>query len=147
MAVATQEVFAHTDALVEIWDAGAATPANTLLVKGGRAGVTLTNTAGIATKRTKAVGPYDLSAPAFPGVGNDLATAVGTRATGVAVDGTWEFEGVAGATLATAQTADVYVTGAGALTLTAGTNTKVGVVNYPATYVKVAGTLPVKIGA
>lgn len=149
MAVATQEVFYHTDALAEPWDLGAATPKFTLVKQAdsARYGVSLTNTPGITAKRTKALGPYEISAPTFAGVGNDEATAVGTYVAGVAVDGTWEFESITGADLTTAQGVVVYATSAGALTLTASGNTRVGVVNYPATYAKVAGTLPVKIGA
>lgn len=146
MVTATQEVFAHTDAQVEIWDLGAATPALTLVSKNGRYGVSLTNTADIATKRTKAIGPYEFSAPTFAGVGNEDATAIGDHATGVATDGTWEFEGITGVTASTAQSTPVYATGAGALTTTAGSNTKVGEVNFPATYTKATGVAPVKIG-
>jgi hypothetical protein len=148
MAVATQEVFSHThlDGEVETWNIGAATPKFTLVQQGGRFGVTLTNTPGITTKRTKAIGPYEISAPTFAGVGNDEATAIGTTATGVSTHGTWEFTGITGATTATVQGTAVYITGAGALTLTATSNTKVGSVNYPATYAKAAGKLPVKIG-
>jgi hypothetical protein len=146
MAVATQEVFYHTDALVETWDLGAATPALTLVSKNGRFGVSLTNTAGITTKRTKTLGPYEISAPTFAGVGNEQATAIGDHAAGVAVDGTWEFEGITGVTTSTTQSTPVYVTGAGALTLTATGSTKVGEINFPATYAKAAGVAPVKIG-
>ena len=41
---------------------------------------------------------------------------------------------------------NVYITAGNALTLTAGGNTIYGVVDYPKDYIKVAGTLPVKIG-
>jgi|SRR5690606_9108248 len=154
MAVATQEVFYHTDALVETWDLGAATPALTLVKQAGSAryGVSLTNTAGIATERTKTLGPYEISAPTFAGVGNDEADAIGTYAAGVAVDGTWEFadivsSGTTPVPTSTAQGTVVYVTSAGELTLESAGNDRIGVVNYPATYPKAAGTLPVQIGA
>lgn len=64
----------------------------------------------------------------------------------VAFDGTWEFE-VTGATTATAQDSAVYITGAGALTTTVGSNTLFGYVDYPVGYFKAAGRLPVRIGA
>src|SRR5690606_35952975 len=128
------------------WDLGAATPALTLVSKNGRYGISLTNTAGIATTRTKQVGPYEFSAPTFAGVGNEDATAVGEHAAGVAVDGTWEFEGIAGVTASTAQSTPVYVDGDGDLTTTAASNTKVGEINFPATYTKATGVAPVKIG-
>ena len=147
MAVATQEVFYHTDALVETWDLGAATPALTLVESEGRYGVSLTNTAGITTKVTQTIAEFTISGPTRAGVGNDKADAVGDHAAGVAVDGTWEFEGITGATASTTQGAPVYITSAGALTMTDSGNTLIGYVNYPATYVKAAGTLPVKIGA
>ena len=148
MAIATQEVFAHTDALVEIWDAGAATPARTLLVKNGRPGVALTNTSDITGNvGSKTYGNVTVTVAKQGGVGNGKATAVdATQAVGVAVDGTWEFESITGVTTSTAQSTPIYVTGAGALTTTASGNTKVGEVNYPGTYTKAAGVAPVKIG-
>ncbi|UOE45982.1 hypothetical protein [Agromyces larvae] len=154
--IATQEVFAHTDALVETWGIGAATRQNTLVKQAGsnRFGVTLTDTIGVARPDLDKTlyGDVKITGVTQPGVGNDKATAVGTYATGVATDGTWEFEsivstGTTPAPTTTAQGAVVYATGAGALTLEAASNTRVGVVNYPATYAKVAGTLPVKVGA
>ena len=64
----------------------------------------------------------------------------------VAFDGTWEFA-VTGATTGTAQDSAVYITGAGALTTTVGSNTLFGYVDYPKDYHKAAGRLPVRIGA
>lgn len=64
----------------------------------------------------------------------------------VAFDGTWEFE-VTGAAVSTAQDVAVYITGAGALTLTQGSNTLYGHTDYPESYLKVAGRAPVRIGA
>lgn len=153
MAVATQEVFAHTDALVQIWDIGAAAPARTLLIKSGVVGVTLTNTSDLSSEDEITVGPYTVSRKKPGGVGNDKATAIdATQAAGVAIDGTWEFEDVlnadennpSGADIA--QSAVVYVTSGGAVSLKSAGNTRIGVVNYPATYEKAAGVLPVAIG-
>lgn len=64
----------------------------------------------------------------------------------VAFNGTWEFA-VAGATTSTANGVAVYLTSAGALTLTEGTNTLYGRTDYPRDYAKVAGRAPVRIGA
>lgn len=64
----------------------------------------------------------------------------------VAFDGTWEFD-VTGAATSTAQDVAVYITSAGALTLTEGSNTAFGFTDYPQDYVKVAGRAPVRIGA
>ena len=64
----------------------------------------------------------------------------------VAFDGTWEFD-VTGAATSTAQDVAVYITGAGGLTLTEGSNTLFGYTDYPESYLKVAGRAPVRIGA
>ena len=147
MAVATNSVFSHTDALVQTWDLGAATPKGTLVVKNDIIGVTLTNTVGITDTKVTQVGPYSIVEPTEAGVGNDKATAVGQYAAGVALDGTWEFADITGGTLNTAQGTPVFATSAGALTLTATDNTRVGVVNFPASYHRTAAkTLPVAIG-
>lgn len=63
----------------------------------------------------------------------------------LAFDGTFEFE-VTGATTATEQGAVVYLTSAGALTTTEGSNTRYGTVDYPMDYHKAAGRLPVRVG-
>lgn len=152
MAVATQELFRHTDMKAEVWDAGVATPKRTVLNKGGRYGVTLTNTVGVTPAESKAVGPYTVSRPQVAGYSNDEATSVGEFATGVATDGTWVFEGVVstGTTptpTTTPQTTPVFITAAGALTLIATGNTRFGTVNYSASFEKAPGVLPVQIGA
>lgn len=153
MAVATQEVFSHTGSQVEIWDIGAAAPARTLVKRGSRFGVTLTNTSDLSTEDEIEIGPYTVSRVKPGGVGNDKATAIdATQAAPVAVDGTWEFEGIVStgttpAPTSTPQGTIVYAKNSGGdLTLESDSATKVGEVNYPATYEKVAGTLPIKIG-
>lgn len=148
MAIATQEVFAHTDSLVEIWDAGAETPARTLIMKNGRPGVALTNTSDITGNvASKTFGRVTVALAKQGGVGNSKASAVdATQAVPVAVDGTWEFESITGVTTSTAQSTPIYVTSGGVLTNSSSGNTKVGEVNYPATYTKAAGVAPVKIG-
>jgi len=74
------------------------------------------------------------------GVGNASGSA------SFAFDGTYEFA-VTGATTSTANGVEVYITTAGALTLTASTNTHYGWTDYPRDYEKVAGRAPVRIGA
>lgn len=64
----------------------------------------------------------------------------------LAFDGTWEFE-VTGATATTAQGTEVYITAAGALTLTAGSNTAYGYVDWSTDYDRTRGLTPVRIGA
>ena len=150
-AVATQEIFshAHLDGESEIWDVPAGTVQRTLVKDGARFGVTLTRAPGgaAAYDEIDLNGVLKISQKKQPGVSNEKATAVGAYPVGVTTHGTWEFEGVAGATASTVQGAPVYVTSEGALTTTSSGNTQVGVVNYPGTYEKAAGVLPVKIGA
>lgn len=78
-----------------------------------------------------------------PGHADDEAT--------LAYDGTWEFDVVSsGATPAPTSTLNgvqVYITGAGALTLSSSGNTAYGRVDYPTDYFKRAGKLPVRIGS
>lgn len=64
----------------------------------------------------------------------------------LAFDGTWEFE-VAGATAASAQGTKVYITTAGDLTTTAGSNTAYGYVDWSTDYDRTRGLTPVRIGA
>lgn len=151
MAVATASVFTHTDALVKTWDFTDPTPKYTLVVRNGVVGVTLTNTPGITARKVTEIGPYEVSEPTEAGVGNDKATSIGARVAGVAIDGTFTFRDVvsSGTTpvpTSTPQGTPVFVTSAGALTLAASGNTRVGVVNYSATYQKAAGKLPIAIG-
>lgn len=147
MVVAIQEVFAHTDALVEIWDMGAESPAFTLIAKNGRYGVSLTPTSDITGTDDIVWGPFTLSRAKQGGVGNDLATAIdATQAAGVATDGTWEFDTITGVTTSTAQSTPIYITAGGVLTTSASGNTLIGETNYPATYTKAAGVAPIKIG-
>lgn len=151
MAIAIGSVFSHTDALVKTWKFAAATPKYTLAVQNGIVGVSLTSTTGLSGTNDTVIGPYTISEPKGFGVGNDKATAVGQFAAGVALDGTFAFGDIVstGATpvpTSTEQGTPVFLTSAGALTLVATSNTRVGVVNYPATYNKVAGKLPIAIG-
>ncbi|MEV5068864.1 hypothetical protein MRBLMI12_000420 [Microbacterium sp. LMI12-1-1.1] len=148
-AVATQAVFSHTDAIVEIWDVPAGTEKHSLIKQASsdRYGVTLTRAPGGTAIDEIELGPYAVRRPKPAGVGGDAAEAIGEFASGVALDGTWEFPSVAGATLATEQGTPVYIEADGDLTITQDTNVQVGTVNYTATYAKAAGKLPVKIGA
>lgn len=64
----------------------------------------------------------------------------------LAFDGTFLFE-VAGATAGdTANGTVVYITSGGALTLTAGGNTRYGTVDRPVGWHNIAGHLPVRVG-
>jgi hypothetical protein len=101
---------------------------------------------GDATKSFTTPQGYTLSGVESGGVGNATDSAT------VAFDGTYEFDGVVstGTTpvpTTTAQSTAVYITSAGALTLVATDNDLFGHVDYPPDYHKVAGTLPIRIGA
>ncbi len=152
--VATQAVFTHDDTKTEVWAVASATAARSLVKQAGsgRYGVTLTRAPGGSAVDELEIGPFKITRPKAVGVGNDEATAVGTFAAGVATDGTWEFEGIVstGSTpvpTTTEQGVVVYAEADGDLTLVSTDNFRVGVVNYPATYTKSAGTLPIQIGA
>lgn len=116
-------------------------PAGTLsgapLLLNTRPAVAITSR-GDATQ-SQTIGDVTVSRPAG-GVGNLPNSAT------VAFDGTWEFA-VTGATTSTGQDVAVYITGAGALTLTATSNTLFGYTDYPRDYFKQAGIAPVRIGA
>ena len=151
MSVATNEVFSHTDALAEIWDAGEATPARTLLHQKDRFAVTLTDTVGVTKPARTIYGDVRITGVTQPGVGNDKAEAIGEFAVGVATDGTWEFAGVTGADANTEQNTPVYAdptTLALSVTSDGTDDVRVGVVNYPASYnrAKTPTRLPIKIG-
>lgn len=74
------------------------------------------------------------------GVGNAAGSAA------FAFDGSFDFA-VTGATTSTKSGVEVYITTAGGLTLTEGTNTAYGFTDYPNDYNKVAGRAVVRIGA
>ena len=115
------------------------------LLIGTKPAVALTSRADATASFTTPQG-YTLSGVPSGGVGNATDSAT------VAFDGTYEFDGVVstGTTAvptSTAQDTAVYITSAGALTLVATDNTLFGYVDYPPDYHKVAGTLPIRIGA
>ena len=109
----------------------------------GLPAVTVTGS-GDYTKSETIAGVGTLSG--IPAGGQGL---VGKEVT-LAFDGTWEFDAdVFGGTLPTnpAQGAKVYITSGGDLTMTAGSNTEFGYIDYPKDYDKTRGFLPVRIGA
>ena len=149
MTIATQEVFFHTSAKTVTLGFGAATPARTVVRYGAGVAVTLTDTEGVTKPAHTLFGDVKITGITRPGVGGDKVTSTGKDFNaGAATDGTWEVP-VTGALLTTPQGATVYYDASDdALTLTSDTDTVIaGYVNYPGTYKKVAGILPVKIGA
>jgi hypothetical protein len=136
--MATNLVYRYSSDKTRVWDLGADTASGVPVVSASKEpGVTLTATGNHV--KSQVIGGLTISGIPAGGVGLD-----GNEAT-VATDGTWEFD-VASAPTSTPNNTLVYITGAGALTLTVGSNSKYGVVDYPKDYVKVANVLPVKIG-
>lgn len=113
------------------------------VVIGSRPAVSIT-ASGNATKTEASNLPAGITSITYQngGVGNSASPASAT----FAFDGTFEFA-VTGATTSTASEVAVYITTAGALTLTEGTNVLFGYTDYPEGYRKEAGRAPVKIGA
>lgn len=109
------------------------------LLVGSRPAVALTDRGDATTTATIPGSTISVTGLASGGVG------LADNEASLAFNGTFEFP-VTGATTATAQDAVVYITGAGALTMTAGSNTRYGTVDYPVGYFKAAGRLPVRIG-
>lgn len=66
----------------------------------------------------------------------------------LAFSGTWEFpaSSITGVTAASAQGTKIFITSAGQLTGTEGTNVRFGSVDFPVDYDKTRGFVPVKIG-
>lgn len=138
--MATNAVFPYSETGTELWTLAATTAPGTPVVGGAggaQPGVTLTGTGDYTVSQV--VGPYTVSG--IPRGAQGLAAKEAT----IATDGTWDFP-VAGGDLTTAQNTLVYIKTDNTLTTTVGTNKVFGKVNYPKDYVKVAGTLPVKIG-
>jgi len=144
--MALNTVFASTDSRREIWTVAAEVASGTPLINNGVAGVALTASGG--STKSVTVGPYTVDGIPNGGVG------LAALEVSVATDGTFVFTGVkatdgtAAAPTTTAQETPVYITSGGVLSLQSTGNTLYGRVNYPHQnkYVKVAGSLPVKIG-
>lgn len=114
---------------------------NVPVMFGTRSAVSLTADGAATVTRTTDL-PLPLTSITYEngGVGNADAHAT------FAFDGTWEFAVTGGLTTTKSDTA-VYITNAGALTLTSTNNTLYGYVDLPVGYSITAGTLPVRIGA
>ena len=91
----------------------------------------------------------------IPGVGTLSGVAAGGvglagKEVSVAFSGTWEFPVSDITGLASVAAANdggaIYITSANALTTTAGTNLKFGVVDFPKDYDKSRGLVPIRIG-
>lgn len=136
-------VYRNIDSKNRVRDLGKTlAPGKPVLDEAGLPAVTVTASADYQI--TETFGPYTIS-----GISRGGASLKEQEVT-LAYDGTWEFpEGdIAGLTAANAQNdAKVYITTAGALTSTVGTNTLFGRVDYPHDYDRTRGLIPVQIGA
>jgi len=137
--MANNVVFAHTEGLTEFWTLAATTGSGVPVVSiNDQPAITLTGTGDFV--KSEALGPYTISGIPAGGVG------LAAKEASIATDGTWTVA-VAGGLVATPQNTLVYfIKATGLLTLTVGTNVLFGKVNYPKGGIRVAGSLPVKIG-
>lgn len=114
-----------------------------LFPEGGAVSTTASgnSTVTVTANGTSSNLPKPLTAYTFTngGVGNQSGSA------SFAFDGTWNFP-VTGALTTTNSGVEVFITAAGGLTLTVGSNTHYGWTDYPRSYNKVAGFAPVRIG-
>lgn len=108
-----------------------------VLSKAGLPAITLTGSADYTTSETI----FEFTVSGIPAGGVGLR---GQEVT-LAFDGTWEGE-ITGASATTAQGTKVYLTAAGALTTTAGSNTEFGYVDWPTDYNRTRGVVPFRIG-
>lgn len=119
-------------------------PGKPVVSLGGLPAVTVTGS-GDYTKSEVIPGVGTLSGIAAGGVGLE------GKEVSLAFDGTWEFDKAEfGGTLPSANIAQgdkVYITSAGVLTTTEGSNTLFGYFDYPKEYDKTRGFLPIRIGA
>lgn len=144
-AVSTGAVYSSTDNLRRPWVNPTTISAGTAVISASdQPGIAITGT-GDSAKAPLVLGPYTITPAAGTGggVGNE------GKEFSAAVDGTWEFPVTGGLTTTPNNTLVYAVVSSGditSLTLTVGSNKKYGVVDYPKDYVKVNGTLPVKIG-
>lgn len=132
-------VYRNTDSKNRVEDLGATLAPGTPVV----------STADLPAVTVTGSGDYTVSEPGFggttiSGIARGGVGLVGQEVT-LAFDGTWEFP-VTGATATTAQGTAVYLTSGGTLTTTAGSNTAYGYVDWPPTYDRTRGVVPVRIG-
>lgn len=112
------------------------------VVIGDRPAVSITASGGATKTDTSIGGGVTSLTYENGGVGNAASPDHAT----FAFDGTFEFA-VTGAATSTKDDVKVYITTAGALTLTVGSNIHYGYTDYPVGYRKESGRAPVKIGA
>lgn len=139
--MALNKIFQSTQSKHRARTVPSGTVAGTPLLSGSRPAVALTDR-GDATRTQTDNLPAGLTSISWESGGVGLKDDQAT----LAFDGTFEFA-VTGATTSTGQDVPVYITSAGALTLTATSNTLYGATDYPEGFKKIAGRAPVRIGA
>lgn len=131
-------VYRNTDSKNRVEDLGATiAPGTPVISTAGLPAVAVTGSADYVV--SEEVFQYTVSGIPAGGVGLE-----GQQVT-LAFDGTWEFP-VTGGSATTAQGTAVYRTSAGALTTTEGSNVAYGYVDWPPTYDRTRGVVPVRIG-
>lgn len=138
--MATNLVFRNTDSQNRVEDLG----------KTLAPGVPVFNKAGLACNTVTGSADYTVSDTQFGMTLSGIPRGgVGLRGQEVTLadDGTWEYP-VEGGTATTAQGTKVYhIAASDTLTLTAGSNTEFGYIDWPTDYDRTRGVLPVRIGA
>lgn len=135
--MALNGVFASDPAKHRVWAVGTdVAPGTPVVSVSNEPGVTLTGSGDYTI--TQDLGGIQVTYPTYAG------GRAANEAT-VATDGTWEFA-VTGGSSTTPNNTAVFRTSGGSITLTVGTNTPYGVVDYPTDYTVVGNVLPIKIG-
>lgn len=141
--MALNKVFQETQANNRPRVVPSGTKAGDPLIVGDRPAVALTDRGEGTRTLTSADGlPANVVSLTYKSGGASLASDQAT----VAFDGTFEFA-VTGATATQENDVPVYITSAGELTLTEGSNTAYGFTDYPESFNKTAGRAAVRIGA
>lgn len=145
-------IYKYTESQTRVRTLAATVNANTPVLDPAddRPAVTLTRSGDAVSTVTSATVPLGGGVTSIS-YANGGVGLVGKEVT-LAYDGTFEFAGVVStgvtpAPTSTAQGDPVYITSGGELTLSSSGNTIYGHVDYPLDYFKVAGTLPIRIGA
>lgn len=144
--MATNLVYRNTDSQNRVEDLGETiAPGAPVLSAAGLPAVAVTGSADYTVTESAPEGSVYNWSFTRPAGGASL---VGQEVT-LAFDGTWEFEtaDITGVTASTAHGTAVYITDAGALTATEGTNTLFGYVDLPPQYDRSRGFTPIRIGA
>ena len=139
-------VYKYTERKTRVRTLAASVVAGTPLLDptDGRPAVALTNSGDVTKTITNADIPMGggVSSLTYENGGVGL----NGKETTLAYDGSWEFTGVTGVGVNTADGVPIYITSGGALTATATDNTLYGHTDYPLDYAKATNVAVVRIG-